>query len=602
MRWYQAAVLAAAIGGACAALLPDTDSLSGEIHRVSTTSGVASGTEQSPGVLLWQDIPFSQPPIGELRWRAPRPLEPTEADIPAQEATTACLQRPSGTAGLSGEGIQGSEDCLYLDVRSPATAASEPRPVMVWIHGGGNTSGYKGYYDFSELIRRQDVVVVTLNYRLGAMGWFTHPAIQDGQTGLDRASNFGTLDIIQGLRWVGDNIRAFGGDPQNITIFGESAGGHNVLALLASPLAEGLFHKAISQSGYARSASLTDAYNESASNPRVVRSSWQLVDGLVQQALLGAPTNEVTGADLRSVPGKKLLDSYYQLPSAGYIPLTTTDNVVIPQPGILGALANPDYAKRIPVIAGANRDELTLWLGVHRYFVDAQYLFTRWLPPRMSIRQPDLFRFWVDVRSRAWKLRGVDQPLTAMQAAGYPALYAYRFDWRGQEDSFFADFPELIGAAHGTDISFVTGDFRYGPIGGYIYPEGPDRDQLQNSMMNAWAEFARTGNPGTVGEVSWNPYTAAHRPYLHLDTDANLRVSLESQSFTQLLEDVAATVLLNNLEQCLLAWETLTKVGEPDYQRYKAWNEGQCANIDADREQARIDAELVEEHGSATIL
>ena len=121
---------------------------------------------------------------------------------------------------------------------------------MFWIHGGGNTSGIKDYYDFSELIRRHQVLVVTINYRLGPMGWFTHPAIQGLQNGLDKTSNFGTLDIIEALKWVQKNIQNFGGDPNNITIFGESAGGHNVLSLLASPLSEGLFHKAISQSGY----------------------------------------------------------------------------------------------------------------------------------------------------------------------------------------------------------------------------------------------------------------------------------------------------------------------------------------------------------------
>ena len=130
---------------------------------------------------------------------------------------------------------------------------------MFWIHGGGNTSGLKDYYDFSELIRQHQVLVVTINYRLGPMGWFTHPAIQGLQNGIDKTSNFGTLDIMEALKWVQSNIQNFGGDPDNITIFGESAGGHNVLSLLASPMGNGLFHKAISQSGYTTSFTKEEA-------------------------------------------------------------------------------------------------------------------------------------------------------------------------------------------------------------------------------------------------------------------------------------------------------------------------------------------------------
>jgi len=131
---------------------------------------------------------------------------------------------------------------------------------MFWIHGGGNTSGLKDIYNFAKLVKREDVIVVSINYRLGAFGWFTHPAIQSFQSGLDGSSNYGTLDIIAALRWTQENIAEFGGDPDNVTIFGESAGGHNVLSLLVSKEAKGLFHKAISQSGYTTTYSLEEAY------------------------------------------------------------------------------------------------------------------------------------------------------------------------------------------------------------------------------------------------------------------------------------------------------------------------------------------------------
>ena len=148
-----------------------------------------------------------------------------------------CIQRNSsfgGSADFSDELISGSEDCLYLDIFAPSKKSQELRPVMFWIHGGGNTSGLKDLYDFSKLVKKHNVILIRINYRLGPFGWFTHPAIQDLQDGIDKTSNFGTLDIISALEWVKENIEKFGGDPNNITIFGESAGGHNVLSLLVS--------------------------------------------------------------------------------------------------------------------------------------------------------------------------------------------------------------------------------------------------------------------------------------------------------------------------------------------------------------------------------
>ena len=218
---------------------------------ISTSSGVSQGT-LSKNVITWEDIPYAIPPVGNLRWKAPRSLISPELVLKPQQGN-GCLQEASIYAGIQGEGIVGQEDCLYLDIKAPVNNSNRRLPVMFWIHGGGNTSGVKDYYDFSELIREHQVLVVTINYRLGPMGWFTHPAIQGLQNGIDKTSNFGTLDIMEALKWVQSNIQNFGGDPDNITIFGESAGGNNVLSLLASPMGNGLFHKAISQSGYTTS-------------------------------------------------------------------------------------------------------------------------------------------------------------------------------------------------------------------------------------------------------------------------------------------------------------------------------------------------------------
>jgi para-nitrobenzyl esterase len=156
-------------------------------------------------IVEWLDIPYAQPPVAELRWRAPRPLAATD-DLIVSPDITACVQEASDYGGVSGRGMVGSEDCLYLDVRAPSRITSKPYPVMFWIHGGANVSGVKDYYDFSRLVASEDVVVVTINYRLGPLGWFTHPAIQGLQEGIDTTSNYGTLDIIEGLKWVQKKI------------------------------------------------------------------------------------------------------------------------------------------------------------------------------------------------------------------------------------------------------------------------------------------------------------------------------------------------------------------------------------------------------------
>ena len=219
--------------------------------KVITSSGVTEGYINK-NVINWNDIPYAQPPINDLRWKAPRKIQENSKLIQPKD-NNFCIQRTSslgGSSQFSDDVISGSEDCLYLDIYAPSKKSNKLLPVMFWIHGGGNTSGLKDLYDFSKLVKKHNVIVVTINYRLGPLGWFTHPAIQNLQDGIDKTSNFGTLDIISALEWVNENINSFGGDPQNITIFGESAGGHNVLSLLVSKQAKGLFHKAISMSGY----------------------------------------------------------------------------------------------------------------------------------------------------------------------------------------------------------------------------------------------------------------------------------------------------------------------------------------------------------------
>jgi para-nitrobenzyl esterase len=584
----------------------------GNVLTITTSSGVSQGT-LNKNVVTWEDIPYAIPPEGDLRWKAPRALISPESNIQPQDGN-GCLQEASIYAGIQGEGIVGQEDCLYLDIKAPVNNLNQSLPVMFWIHGGGNTSGVKDYYDFSELIREHEVLVVTINYRLGPMGWFTHPAIQGLQNGIDKTSNFGTLDIMEALKWVRTNIQNFGGDPNNITIFGESAGGNNVLSLLASPMGNGLFHKAISQSGYTTSFTKEEAIGVNQKGTIVNRLGSDLVLSSYDLSGYGSIKNlfnndpnqyaEEYQRYLRSIDGKAFLEIYEKLSQDTYdrLPLLTRDGIVTHIDGVSAGLAASAEKNNIPVIAGSNKDELSLWLGSNRYFVNASYPLTKLVPiPKIEFKREDLYKLWVNTRSLGWKLRGVDEPLMELEKAGYDSLYAYRFDWDDQSSSYFADFPNLIGAAHGFEISFITGDFKFGPIGRFVYPEGELRDQMQETMMQAWTSFAKTGIPNTGKSQEWKKFNSVDRSFMKLDSDEYLSTDKEILSLEFITENVRLSSVGTLLEKCLLIQETFFNIGDYLEDEFNKWNQGACKQFDMDLERKKIESDLIEEYGSATI-
>jgi para-nitrobenzyl esterase len=220
----------------------------------------------------------------------------------------------------------------------------------------------------------------------------------------------------------------------------------------------------------------------------------------------------------------------------------------------------------------------------------------------VSIKDPQLFNFWVRVRSQAWKARGVDEPLDALERAGYKNLFAYRFDWDHQATSFFIDFPNILGAAHGTDISFVSGDYKYGPITSYIYPEGEAREQMNRTFMNVWGDFAATGTPDLSLGFDWEGYTSTKKAYVRLDKDELLALGFELETLTSVLAKIAANTHAAPIEQCLMVWETLVNVGDRDIPRYQSWNNSQCVDFDARKAQEIIAIDLIEEFGSTSVI
>ena len=530
---------------------------------VSTSSGKIQGYLKNE-VLNYDDIPYAKPPIGNLRWKAPREILDANIII-KQKDNNFCIQEPSSMGGAPGEGIfTGSEDCLYLDIKIPRKKFSDLLPVMFWIHGGGNTSGLKDLYDYSKMVDRHNVVVVTINYRLGAFGWFTHPSIQDNQKGLDKTSNFGTLDIIQALKWVNKNIELFGGDPNNITIFGESAGGHNVLSLLVSPQAKGLFHKAISQSGYTTSVSTHQAFVIEKTHPTFNHTSNEVVKRLV------ANHKDLSSKELY----KKLLGlsakeffSEYSDKSNLELPLLTNDGIVIPLEGLEKALGNSNLINDIPFIAGSNRDEVKLWIGTAEYFVKLDYSFLGSILgiPRVTLKDEDAFEAFNYYRSEAWKIRGVIEPISSLNKAGNNNTYAYRFDWDDHRRFIVADFKKLIGASHGTEISLITGNNKL--VEGYgflIYPNGPSKRFVSKNMMKFWSNFAKDGRPGISSNgIEWYKYNHSQdsKNFMILDNKKNMKIANSQTTYQGLVEELNNDRRVNELERCVILYQMGTFVG-----------------------------------------
>ena len=563
-------------------------------YEIQSSSGKSLGYVKG-NVIHWDDIPYAMPPVGDLRWRAPQKL-----DISAKNKilkpldNNFCIQEPTGLGGSDGESFfSGTEDCLYLDIKAPQNSSNKILPVMFWIHGGGNTSGFKDIYDFSTMVKKHDVIVVSINYRLGPFGWFTHPSIQSLQSGIDKTSNFGTLDIIAALEWVKLNISFFGGDPNNVTIFGESAGGHNVLSLLVAKQAKGLFHKAISQSGYTTTYYKQQAYKQINESTTSEHTSWNIVNKIIKDNKLNIvqeDNNIQVRKLLKNLTAKEFFKYYSERPSYENLTILTGDGIVIPEIGLTAALSKKEHVNQVPIIAGSNRDEVKLWLASAKYFVDLNYSFIGSIlgVPKVTLNDKDAFNLFNLYRSRAWKIRGVDGPLRSLHISGNKDLYAYRYDWDDHRRFLIADFKELIGAAHATEIPLLTGNTKLvGDYGFLIYPRGPSKKFISKNMMKFWTNFAKNGKPGISSNgVAWTKYNGQENTpsnYMILDNKRNLRMQTDEFSFPLLLENLYQENDLTNLEKCVVMLQMLTYVGDDLYDKYVHMYPGKCLRAESEQ-------------------
>jgi para-nitrobenzyl esterase len=470
---------------------------------VTTRFGAVGAREDAEQTWVWKAIPFARPPVGDLRWRAPREPQPWTGVRNPASFSTACTQYSSVLPGI----IFGTEDCLYLNVWRPK-GLDTGLPVYVWIHGGGNSIGSatttSEYYG-SSIASRSHMVFVSINYRLGPFGWFSSPALREGASAEDASGNYGTLDIIQSLKWVRQNIEAFGGDPGNVTIAGESAGGFNVLSLLISPQAKDLFQRGISESG----AAITHGMDEADAKSRELLAQLLARDRKVRthpngEVLAAAMSREAIRAYLRSKDDREILLCYTTW-AFGMIdnPAILRDGFVIPEAGF-DVLATGDYPSKVPLIIGSNKEEVKLFL-----------LFSGAIPWRS-----ELYAAAAKYGSDLWKAAGVDEVARRLSAhADQPPVYAYRFDWGAVDAQGNGPLPgnwgRKLGAFHSLDVPFFLGRDTLNGVMHLVLFTGqnaPGRKALSGAMMKYVAQFARTGNPnaqGTgpgTGRAEWMPW------------------------------------------------------------------------------------------------
>jgi len=469
-----------------------------------------------PPAAVFKGIPYAAPPVGELRWRPPAPASPRQGVQPATEFGPACIQHPdhvpdwyrylAETFGedpdLVPELEPTSEDCLHLNVWTANLRDKEPWPVLVWIHGGANTSGSptEPPYDGANLTRK-GVVVVSLNYRLNVFGFLAHPELT-AESEHDSSGNYALLDQISALQWIEGNIAAFGGDPERVTLFGESAGATNIAYLMSSPLARGLFHGAIMQSG-----------GYAVSEFRTLGDLEVIGEGLA--ATLGVAEADDALAALRSADAEDLLHAALEGHSnSASVP--NVDGWVLEE-----APARVFEAERqapIPLLIGFNTDE---WTTLGHYSPAAT----------LDGLHQALRASYGDLADRA-----IDLYPASTEEEAAAAMDRWQTDWtfscpsrfiadrvvRAGDDVFFYLFARSVtapgstqlGAYHGAETAYATDNLALEPW----VPRDDQDQQLADVMSDYWVQFAAAGNPNVSGHPAWPTYSPDSRTYLELGT------------------------------------------------------------------------------------
>jgi para-nitrobenzyl esterase len=444
-----------------------------QISTAKVTGGTVEGAVKA-GIASFKGIPFAAPPVGDLRWRFPQPVNPwqgvrkADSYAPAPMQDTGLITQMGGTSKIS-------EDCLYLNVWTGAKKASEKRPVMVWIYGGAFVGGTTSFPTTDgTLFAKKGAVLVSIAYRVGPMGFLAHPELSK-ESGKGSGA-YGIQDQIAGLKWVKENISQFGGDPSNVTIFGESAGGMSVGMLVASPMSKGLFQRAISESGGAVSptrgslkmaeAQGKDFLTKLGAND--IKAARALSEEKIQEGLKGAPRSFWPVAD-----GTTILENPYELFEAGKFNDTPVLIGTNSNEGRLFATQKTTSASFEQMIRKNYADSADLLLKAYPHATDIEA--TR---SAQDILRETIFAWpswaWAKLQSRIGKNK----------------VFVYYFDHRTPK------MPD--GADHASEISYV-----FGNLGGFGGSDGPEDKALSEMMNSYWVNFAKNGDPNGPGLPAW---------------------------------------------------------------------------------------------------
>lgn len=470
---------------------------------VITTTGAASARLDGD-VYAWLGLPYAAPPVGALRWRAPEPAACWPGIRPATSYGPSCPQQgPDG-------GLKGEEDCLTLNVF--AKQGAQNLPVLVWIHGGGNTvgSGSDELFDGHALASKQNVVVVTFNYRLGALGFLAHAAL-NAESDAGVSGNYGILDQQAALRWVKSNAAAFGGDPAHLLLFGESAGGQDTILHLVAPGSQGLFSAAIAESGGTYRTTLAEA--QSSLQP-VVASVGCGAAADTLSCLRSVSANALAAVSTAVGPLEKGLH---------YSPVV--DGVIIPDQPL--SLIQQGKHAGVPVILGTNADETSRMVpnvgtdseyqaAVRQQYGTAvgnavlvQYPSSRFSSPRAALVTLTTDATWT------CPIRRLARGLAATQQA---PVYRYFFTWHSPGPA-----GTVVGATHGLEVPFVFGSFS--AVSSGFSPDAAAQ-ALSTSMQAAWASFAASGTPTTT--IAWPRFPIGGDTALELGTPLAALASLRA--------------------------------------------------------------------------
>lgn len=479
---------------------------------IETTSGPIEGRDKD-GNLLFAGVPYAAPPVGEARFKAARPAEPWQEVRPAKRFGPAAPQTPTGGLTASAA-VRWDEDCLNLNICTPAADGGK-RPVLFWIHGGGYRTGQGAipWYSGSRFATQGDIVVVSINYRLGALGFLdlTHLGPEYATSGAN-----GLLDQVTALRWVRDNIERFGGDPQKITIAGESAGAFAVSTLLASPEAAGLFRGAIPQSGAAQHT-LPKSAGEFCAEKFMETAGARTADelaGLSADAVLDAQNKVADG--IGDGPGTIRA---FGVPVSAFYPVE--GNAIVPGRPLDAIAAGKGGA--VALMAGSNRDETTLWgygevdqerLERHAQAYGAAATLDAYRRTRPGASPDELMiAMTTDHMFRIPAIRMLEARLGADPGS---RNWLYQFNWKSRA------FEGRLGATHALEIPFAFDNLDRAGVDVFIGP-GDEPQQVADTMHRAWISFIRDLDPG------WAAYNTADRITMCFDDESGVQEDPHAQ-------------------------------------------------------------------------